>query len=1076
MTTDLYRFGSSAMDYDEHIEFLLEPNAVAPAGVGGECLFRNIWIVVTYNAVFELTFTPILDGKPLTNEAHTWIVTATRDEPVTEKFEIGLGKTHPSYADQKTRYGQRGSWFSFRLEGRDLAQLCGIVEVEGVEIEYETLREGMPHYRQFASDALADARRFPDVRFMFGGDGSEGPLYQWGESEDDAGVAIDLFAQPNKIAPAGIGGETMFTRLFFVVSHDNRGDYDFTLVPILDNTELPGLQVTVPGVQQPVVGRVIEVGLSLEHNGVQTYGVRGTWFTFRLQGNGTVPDADIIVEGVDVEYEMLREAEQAINVAPDLITDPSSVTTQVGLDAKLHALDNLRSADLDAIIAIPTRSQTVSLDAIVAAQAQLRTALLDAAIKQRQITVSTGLDADLAKVTTKTASLDAILKQIAITGTVTIDAVLSVDGGFTAQETVALDAAIADLAQTQAASLNAALAKLGQVKTASLDAILNASPALMVGLDARIIADTGADFPNEPAGMTKRLEFKADAGSNPADGEYFTAAAAPTGTWRHFTGSDKWQPVVDAGGLISPSDAYEGVYPNGHPSGVGNGTWTGVGGGGTIYDEIYFCMVIKLRGPSGSEGDWEMNPVGLKLGFLNYGKGNRSEGIPFLENGRGTLAPYSDFNIQFRQNVAYPNLSQNVGTLDWRAFKVNQWHKLEWYLKLNSGPDIEDGIVKCWVDSEPYMDHRDVPLLRLGDETPFEDFYKFSMTFGGTGPSKTRDDYVLIDHFYMSCNWPGGGIETTSLDAIVKAAGATQTVGLDARIDTTAPKTKLVSLDAVLSDGLVFEQDFSTYTSTSNLVGHADFNGECNASFQGTPIIVLDQTQGYGSLTQSMRYDWPNTAGTYFEDYDCGRVGAADGKDLEVYLSQAFPDSGESDWWLEVWLKFNSAWDIFGPASGQADYKTFFVEGSLGSRWQVKFGPCCADSNFGGTIYQLPRISMGVPGTEAAWDPGFNTNKWVCFVPGHIPGVPDGRVYNDIWTGVRWHLTTTGFFEGWLNNHDIPTNGPDGWEQVFSGVVPEYNGSRPTNIRYGANRNQGSHGNDQNWWGRCRVWNVDPGW
>ena len=502
MTTDLFRFGSDATDAGTDIDFRLEPNPTAPAGVGGECLFRNIWIVITYNSVFDLTLTPILDGQLLTNEAVSWTVTATRDEPVTEKFEIGLARSHPHYAAPASRYGQRGGWFSFRLEGTDVGLVCGVVELEGAEIEYEVLREGLPHYREFASDMLIDSRRFPDVRFMFGG---EPALYEFGRGEDDAGVAIDLLAQPNKLAPAGIGGETMFTRLFFVVTHDNPQTYNFDLIPILDNTEMPTLTVAIPGVRSPVVGRVIEVGLSRTYAAVQKYGVRGTWFTFRLQGNGTVPNGDIIVEGVDLEYEMLREADQAINVAPALVTTPLELTQTVGFNAILQAQAAALSAGFDAILAVGSYTGTLSLDAIITQQNALKTAALDAAIKQRRVTVGLGMDAELAKILSESASFDAVLEALDVTETAELDAILSPSGTpWTATEIATLDAILKALNDTTTASLDSVLVVAGQSVGASLNAILQAVVTASLGLDAFLL-DT-ADHPNEPSGMTPATE------------------------------------------------------------------------------------------------------------------------------------------------------------------------------------------------------------------------------------------------------------------------------------------------------------------------------------------------------------------------------------------------------------------------------------------------------------------------------------------------------------------------------------------------------------------------------------------
>ncbi len=306
----LMRFGSAAQDLAADIDFVMEPNAVAPSGVGGEALFVNCYIVITYNAGFELTFTPRLDGKLLTDESTTFTVQAARAAPVTERFEFGLGKSYPDYVSPTQRQGLRGTWFSFRLAGKDIAQLCGVIELEGSEVEYEGVREGLPN-RDFSIGELVAVQRDRFTRFYFGEQGTS--LFEYGVGRDDAAVPVDMFAQTNKLAPAGVGGECIFTNLYLVVTHSGTSAYTLVVTPILDNDELTQISITIPGVAKPAVAEVFEIGLAQTYAAGQTHALRGVWFSFKVEGDGTLPDGDLIIEGASLEYEIVRETQAAQN-------------------------------------------------------------------------------------------------------------------------------------------------------------------------------------------------------------------------------------------------------------------------------------------------------------------------------------------------------------------------------------------------------------------------------------------------------------------------------------------------------------------------------------------------------------------------------------------------------------------------------------------------------------------------------------------------------------------------------------------------------------------------------------------
>lgn len=299
---------------------------------------------------------------------------------------------------------------------------------------------------------------------------------------------------------------------------------------------------------------------------------------------------------------------------------------------------------------------------------------------------------------------------------------------------------------------------------------------------------------------------------------------------------------------------------------------------------------------------------------------------------------------------------------------------------------------------------------------------------------------------------------------------------------TAAPSANIVT--EKIPEGAptpVFEQDFSNYTSTQHMKTSGDFmdvgaKGPNNA-FWNHQQIELDETVGYGSLTQSMKYTWPDTEG-WADGYDIDGPGTSgpDGKDFEIATWQSLP--WRDEFWVEVWLRYSDNFKVWGPATGAADHKTLFLHPNSGApgRWSIKFGPCCANTALG----DWPRVLATVPkgSDEGPWDPGFGDHKYICFNTSQVPAEPTGRIYDGEWTGIRFHGGAESAgppWELWLNNPNMTS----GWEQVWSTTneTTQDNGvTRVERIKYGANVNQGSYGGISMWWGRVRMWDEDPGW
>lgn len=98
------------------------------------------------------------------------------------------------------------------------------------------------------------------------------------------------------------------------------------------------------------------------------------------------------------------------------------------------------------------------------------------------------------------------------------------------------------------------------------------------------------------------------------------------------------------------------------------------------------------------------------------------------------------------------------GTISHEQVYGEVWHTMEFYVKLNSAPSVQDGIMKAWLDGEPIVDMNGIPWI--GNNGSMKAKWN-NITFGGNGfyfwdksdtsfnPSKERwiafDDILVLD-------------------------------------------------------------------------------------------------------------------------------------------------------------------------------------------------------------------------------------------------------------------------------------------------------------------------------------------
>jgi len=73
---------------------------------------------------------------------------------------------------------------------------------------------------------------------------------------------------------------------------------------------------------------------------------------------------------------------------------------------------------------------------------------------------------------------------------------------------------------------------------------------------------------------------------------------------------------------------------------------------------------------------------------------------------------------------------------------------MEFVLQLNTIGQA-NGVFRWWIDGTLVMDYRDMIYVDAANPLGFFTF-KFWPYWGGGGGTRTRDDYIQVDHLYLS--------------------------------------------------------------------------------------------------------------------------------------------------------------------------------------------------------------------------------------------------------------------------------------------------------------------------------------
>jgi hypothetical protein len=250
----------------------------------------------------------------------------------------------------------------------------------------------------------------------------------------------------------------------------------------------------------------------------------------------------------------------------------------------------------------------------------------------------------------------------------------------------------------------------------------------------------------------------------------------------------------------------------------------------------------------------------------------------------------------------------------------------------------------------------------------------------------------------------------------------------------TLADTSSVTVTGGVTPGAWFEEDFTGYANRNDLMN--DIKGIYSVTEDQSPASIdLDQTQGYGGLTQSMVYNFPDrsTWSNLCKDHTIGR-------------NVNFPTPVQ-EVWVEVWTKFSAGFQTLVPScAGQSSAGYKFLFGRVNP----------SNDRF--------HIIAGVFNTQVNFHYPDGTNDYA--------GPPAPALYFDgQWHQWRMHLKVS---NGGTNNGIAILYRDNSHVATFTNVTIARNNIY--GLALGRNMNQGPTQVQTLHFGRIRAWKSDPGW
>lgn len=140
-----------------------------------------------------------------------------------------------------------------------------------------------------------------------------------GDTELDHTEPFNVKAKTNRVAPAGAGGECVFTLVYLTVTFT--ASLTLYVTPFVDDTALEKTAVLLTeNAAQSKQTRVYEIGLSIPlkaGDGTERgrYGPRGTWFQVMIETLFQGAGVPFTIEQVEYEYEPVTETKTITGAA-----------------------------------------------------------------------------------------------------------------------------------------------------------------------------------------------------------------------------------------------------------------------------------------------------------------------------------------------------------------------------------------------------------------------------------------------------------------------------------------------------------------------------------------------------------------------------------------------------------------------------------------------------------------------------------------------------------------------------------------------------------------------------------------
>lgn len=264
---------------------------------------------------------------------------------------------------------------------------------------------------------------------------------------------------------------------------------------------------------------------------------------------------------------------------------------------------------------------------------------------------------------------------------------------------------------------------------------------------------SGDQSANEPAGYVRFAEHTFEAIPLVGPPGVCTQLGILDGCWFRYDPAGNYALAAALDAALTSPGVLRIRFPTGLAPGASPGLFQGWDTGSetnsTQYGAIYETGRIRVPTP-----DFELQAVGVK--FLGYVGAGRA--------GQGIIPAQVYF---FSDNPAHPSTSVQTavkiavlqqGHVDRRmgqnrvsepVFTFGTWHRYEYLMTLND-IGVANGTVRVWWDGTLILEYTDVVFRDSANPSGFYGRRWDPIWGGGGGSQHSRDDYLEIDHLYIS--------------------------------------------------------------------------------------------------------------------------------------------------------------------------------------------------------------------------------------------------------------------------------------------------------------------------------------